>query len=123
MRREAESHASDTKRKVELINARNEAEHHCYQIEKMLKEHGDKMSAGDKAAVESAMGHVKEVAKGDDTAAIKRAVEELNQASQAMAQHLYSQAGAAGAAAGGTDGQAAQPKAEDVQDAEFEVKK
>jgi hypothetical protein len=47
-------------------------------------------------------------------------VEELNQASQAMAQHLYSQAGAT---PGGTDGQAGQPKSEDVQDAEFEVKK
>src|SRR5262245_16791576 len=121
MRREAESHASETKKKVELINARNEAEHHVYGIEKALKENADKISAGDRSAVEAAINHVKEVAKGDDTAAIKRAVEELNHASQAMTEHLDKQGpGPDGSDRGG--GGAAGGKGEDVQDAEFEVK-
>src|SRR5207245_10334602 len=66
MRKEAESHAGETKKRVELINARNEAEHHVYQIEKLLKEHGEKVSAGDKSAIEAAGAGVKEVAQGDD---------------------------------------------------------
>jgi molecular chaperone DnaK len=126
MRKEAESHAGETKHRVEVINARNEAEHHVYQIEKLLKEHGDKISASDKSAIESAVARVKEVAKGDDAAAIKREVEALNQASQAMAQHLYGQAGAGAGAGPSPDGaqEGGGPgKGEDVQDAEFEVKK
>lgn len=121
MRKEAESHASETKKRVEVINARNEAEQHVYQIEKMLKEHGDKMSASDKEAIQAAANRTKEAAKGDDAAAIKRAVEELMQASQAMAQQLYSKAQQP-AGADGQDGAAAN-KGQDVQDAEFEVKK
>jgi molecular chaperone DnaK len=117
MRRDAEAHAGETKKKVELINARNEAEHQVYAVEKALKDNAEKISAGDRSAVEAAVAQVKSVAKGDDTAAIKRAVEELTRASQAMAQHLYSQAGAQE----GGDGAAA-GKGEDVQDAEFEVK-
>jgi molecular chaperone DnaK len=117
MRRDAESHAGETKKKVELINARNEAEHQVYAVEKALKDNAEKISAGDRSAVEAAVAHVKSVAKGDDTAAIKRAVEELTQASQAMAQHLYSQAGTPESGDGAAAG-----KGEDVQDAEFEVK-
>ncbi len=117
MRKDAESHASETKKKVEIINARNEAEHQVYAVEKALKDNAEKISAGDRSAVEAAVSQVKSVAKGDDAAAIKRAVEELTRASQAMAQHLYSQA----PPQEGADGAAAS-KGEDVQDAEFEVK-
>jgi len=59
------------------------------------------------------------VAKGEDTAAIKRAVEELTQASQGLAQHLYSKTAPSGDGAAGGEAQSK----EDVQDAEFEVKK
>ncbi len=128
MRRDAESHASDDKRKRELIEARNEADNRIYQIEKLLKEHADKLSDGDKRPIQSAVERVKQAASGDDVAAIRTALSELEQASHAMAQHLYrSQEG--GAAAGGPqqapgDGQAGGGQGkDDVIDAEFEVKK
>ena len=55
MRKEAEAHAEEDKKKVELIDARNEADQIVFQIEKMLKEHGDKLAEQDKAAVQSAI--------------------------------------------------------------------
>src|SRR5262245_12847827 len=118
MKKDAESHASETKKRVDLINARNEAETRVYEIEKMLKEHEAKISEQDKAPIRAAIDRVNEAAKGEDPGAIKRSVEELMTASQAMAQHIYKQA-QAGPAAGQTPG-AGQ---DDVQDAEFEVKK
>jgi molecular chaperone DnaK len=127
MRKEAESHAAETKKRVELINARNEADAVVFQMEKLLKENEGKISEGDKAPIRSAMDRVKEAAKGEDVGAIKQAVENLHQASHAMAQHLYGQRPTAGT--GGPDGGAAPGgaapggKEEDVQDAEFEVKK
>jgi molecular chaperone DnaK len=123
MRKEAESHAAEAKQKVELINARNEAERAVYEAEKMLKEHEAKLSESDKGAIRSAVDRVKQAREGEDAAAIKRSVEELQTAFQSMAKHFYSQgqggpqpdgAQGAGAGAGGKD--------EDVQDAEFEVK-
>jgi molecular chaperone DnaK len=93
-------------------------------MEKMLKENEAKVSASDRAPINAAIEHVKETAKGEDAAAIKQAIAELHQASHAMAQHLYGQRQTAGA--GGSDGGAGAGTAgkdEDVQDAEFEVKK
>lgn len=129
MRKEAESHADDDKRKRELIDARNEADQRVYQMEKLLKDSADKISEGDKAPILAAINKVKEVQKGDDLAAIRQAIGELEQASHAMAEHLYKQQAAAGAAAGpgpeasdGSDGKGKGGK-DDVIDAEFEVKK
>jgi molecular chaperone DnaK len=133
MRREAESHAGEDKQKRELIDARNQADQMVWSIEKLLKENGDKISDSDKAPIQSAIEKVKEAQKGEDLAAIKQAVENLQQASHAMAQHLYARqqgapgGGAApGAAPGGAeasgDGHGKGGK-EDVIDAEFEVKK
>ncbi len=128
MRRDAESHAEEDKRKRELIEARNHADQVIYQIEKSLKEHGDKLAESDKAPITSAINNLKEKVKGDDAAAIKAGIEQLSQASHAMAQHLYKQASTAGA--GGEAGPApggptpSEPgKKDDVIDAEFEVKK
>jgi molecular chaperone DnaK len=130
MRRDADAHAGEDKQRRELIDARNAADQMVWQMEKLLKENADKVSATDKAPIEAAIGRVKEAAKGDDAAAIKRAVEELQQASHAMAQHLYRQQapgsgpGVPQGAAPGGDGQAGAEKGkDDVIDAEFEVKK
>ncbi|MBI3463586.1 MAG: molecular chaperone DnaK, partial [Planctomycetes bacterium] len=71
MRRDAESHASEDRQRRELAEARNQAEMTVYQMEKLLKEHGDKLSDADKQAVQSAMDKAKDKAKGDDAAAIK----------------------------------------------------
>jgi molecular chaperone DnaK len=111
MRREAESHAEDDKRKRELIDARNQADQIIYQMEKLLKDNAAKLNDADKAPIQSAIERLKQVASKDDTAAIRQAIEELQQASHAMAQHLYSQ-GQAGPGAGGA-GPGAGPSGED----------
>lgn len=135
MSREAEQHASEDKNKRELVDARNQADQHVYQIEKLLKEHGDKLPEGDKAPIRAAIEKVKQAAGKDDLAAIKQAVSELEQASHAMAQHLYGRGeggpGGPGGGPGGPggaqqqpsgDGQSKADKDSGVIDAEFEVK-
>jgi molecular chaperone DnaK len=125
MRKDAEAHAGEDRKRRELAEARNMADSRVHDMEKLLKEHADKLSEGDKSAVQSAMDKVKEEAKSDDAAAIKRAIEELEQASHALSKHLYEAAGAAQPGAAGAPGGAEEKKEEgkeDVIDAEFEVK-
>jgi molecular chaperone DnaK len=127
MKRDAESHAEEDKRKKELIDARNEADGKIYQYEKLLKDNADKIKESDKAPIQSAIEKVKSAASGEDVAAVRRAIGELDQAMQAMSQHLYSQGGPG--AAPGAPGPAGAPTGDgksakdDVIDAEFEVKK
>jgi molecular chaperone DnaK len=128
MRRDAESHAADDKKKRELAEARNQGDGLAYQMERMLKEHGEKLTDADKAPITAAIEKVRDKCKGDDASAIKQAVSELEAASHAMAQHLYKQAGPAGGPAGAGPSDDGKPKAgpankDDVIDAEFEVKK
>jgi molecular chaperone DnaK len=132
MRRDAESHADEDKRKRQLVEARNEAESRAYQLEKLIKQQGDKLKDSDKTALEAAIAKVREAAKGDDVNRIKSAVSELEAASHAMSEALYKAtagAGAAGAGAqpgGPTDGAGGagggQSADDDAIDAEFEVK-
>lgn len=125
MKRDADSHAAEDKRRRELAEAKNKASTSVYETEKMLKEHGDKLDAGSKSAIEAAMEKVKSAEKGESADEINSAVEALQQASYAMAQHMYGQAGGApGAEATGepspdADGQKSD---EGVIDAEFERK-
>jgi molecular chaperone DnaK len=125
MRHEAEAHAEEDKTKRELIDARNMADQIVWSMEKLLKDNADKITDADKAPIQSAIEKVKQAASRDDVNAIKQAIGELEQASHAMSQHLYKQAGAAPAADHGAapDGQAKEKGKEDVIDAEFEVKK
>jgi len=129
MRKDAESHSEDDRQKRELAEARNRADTLVYEIQKLLKEHGDKLNESDKQAVQQAMDTVKEKLKGNDLAAIKQSVEELQQSSHALAQHLYQKTGAAGGPAGAPGGDGAKGgaggsgKDDGVIDAEFEVKK
>ena len=131
MQRDAESHASEDKKKRELVEARNTAEQRVYQLEKLLEEHKDKLGDSDKTALRAAIDKVNEAKKSDDVAAINRAVDELSRASQAMSEHLYSAGGpGAGAGPGPGPGPSASPnggdgsqKPEDVIDVEFEEKK
>ena len=98
MKRDAELHADEDKKKRELADARNEADNTIYQIEKMLKEAGDKIDDGGQGRRSTRPSRrCKTAMKGTDLAAIKAADRRARQASQAMAQHLY---GAAGRAAG-----------------------
>ncbi len=128
MRKDAESHAGEDKRKRELIDACNMADQIIYQMEKLLKDNADKISEGDKAPIKAAIEKVKQAASGEDVAAIRRSIEELQQASHAMAEHLNKQQPGGGAGGGGAGGAGAQPSGDgkgkdDVIDAEFEVKK
>jgi len=125
MKRDAELHADEDKQKRELADARNEAEGRIHTIEKTLKDAGDKVTDADKAPIEQAIGKVREALKGTDLASLKAATSELEQVSAAMAQHLYSKAGAppAGDAGPTTPGGASKPAGDDVIDAEYEVKK
>jgi molecular chaperone DnaK len=127
MRKDAEAHADDDKKKRALIEARNEAESRAYQLEKLIKQQGDKLQDSDKTALEAAIVKVREAAKGEDAAKIKSAIGELEAASHAMSEALYKAAGAgaAGAAPGAETGASAAGGSspdDDAIDAEFEVK-
>jgi molecular chaperone DnaK len=121
MKRDAEMHASEDKQKRELADARNEADARINQIEKMLNENADKIKDSDKAPIQSAIEKLKQKASGEDTSAIRAAIDELMQATQAMSQHLYSQPSGSPSADGPAAGGGAKGK-DDVIDAEFEVK-
>jgi molecular chaperone DnaK len=127
MRKDAESHASEDKKKRELAEAKNQAESMCFQLEKLMKEHEAKLSDSDKAPMEAAIKKAREVAGGADVDKIKSAVQELEQVSHAFSRNLYERAGAAGASAAGAgaaeSSNGAEASDEDVVDAEFEVKK
>jgi molecular chaperone DnaK len=132
MRRDAEAHAEEDKRRRELAEARNEADSVVWQIEKLLKENGDKLSERDRAPIQSAIDRVKEAAKGEDVQAIRQSLSDLQAAAQAMAQHMHRQPGGPGEGHDGSGGAGGPGSGEgrggpggkdDVIDAEFEVKK
>ncbi|MBL8813390.1 MAG: molecular chaperone DnaK [Planctomycetaceae bacterium] len=120
MRKDADAHADEDKKRQDLAAAKNQASSLVYQTEKTLKEHSDKLDAGSKSAIEASIAKVKAASEGSDAAAIKSACDELMQASHALAQHMYGdKAGGqpgpeAGAKSGGSD--------DNVIDAEFEKK-
>ncbi len=125
MRRDAEENASEDKVKRDLVELRNQGEQMCFQLEKLINENEDKLQDSDKDPLNKAMEKVKEVSKGNDPAAIKSAIEELEQASHAVSKTLYESSAATteaptGDAPDGNEGDAAAD--EDVVDAEFEVK-
>lgn len=125
MRKDAESHADEDKKKRQVAELHNQGESMCFQLEKLIKEHKDKLKDSDKAALESAMAKVREAIKGEDADTMKSAIEQLEQASHAFSKTLYesTQASGAGTAdatgAAGADGK--KPEEEAI-DAEFEVK-
>ncbi len=131
MKRDADSHAAEDKKRRELAEARNTAEQRVYQLEKLLEENKEKLSESDRSALQAAIAKVNDVKKQDDVAAINQAVDELQRASQAMAEHLYAGAktppggghgpGPAPGAASPNGGAGGKP--EDVIDVEFEEKK
>ncbi len=127
--REAESHVEDDKRKKDLIEARNQADALVYQIEKNIKEFGDKIDASEKATIEDHVTRVKKALEGDDAAAIRSAQEELAKASHKLAEAMYAKTSGQQPGAGPGTGPEAGPKAaggkkdDNVVDAEFEENK
>jgi molecular chaperone DnaK len=114
MVKDAEAHAAEDKSRRELIDARNQADSLAYSVEKTVNESRDRMPAPDVSRVESAIAAAREAAKGDDLSAIRRATEELQTASHAIAEQLYKQSQADAANAAGSPGQ----KNDDVKDGE-----
>ena len=120
MRKDAESHADEDKKKQELAAAKNKASALVHQTEKTLKEHAEKLDASSKSAIEASIAKAKKSAEGSDSAAINAACQELTQASHALAQHMSGDSGA-----GQPDGTAPKSQSSDdenVIDAEFEKK-
>ena len=113
--KDAEKFAAEDKKNKEAVDVRNEAESLVYQTEKSLGELGDKISADEKAKVESACSKLKETLKGSDVEAIKADTEAVKQAFYAVAEKMYSQSGAQGA--GAQQG----PNGETVYDADYKV--
>lgn len=124
MQSDAAAHADEDKKRMELATARNEADNMCYQIEKMIKEHSDKLSDSDKQPLEAAIEKCREAAKSDDLTLIKSAVSELEQASHALSKAMYENTGTpeAASAANGVEPEQPAESADDAIDAEFEVK-
>jgi molecular chaperone DnaK len=133
MKRDAEAHAADDKKRRETIDLKNRAESFAYEIEKSLRDYGDKVSADVRSEIESALNSLKDAIKSDDGERIKKTLEALQRSSQKLGEEVYkATSGKDGApGAGGpqsapeasTDRGAAGPKKdEDVIDAEYEVK-
>ncbi|WP_042429269.1 molecular chaperone DnaK [Comamonas granuli] len=131
MVKDAELNAAEDKKKLELVQARNQGEAAVHSVNKSLSEHGDKLDAGEKSAIEAAVKALEEVLKGEDKAAIEDKTNALMAASQKLGEKMYAEAQAAQAAAGagasdaGSSASASKPADDDnVVDAEVkEVKK
>ncbi|MBR1605384.1 MAG: molecular chaperone DnaK [Alphaproteobacteria bacterium] len=120
MVKDAEANAQADKQKKELVEAKNQAEGLVHATEKTLKEHGDKISAAEKSAIESAMEDLKKAAEGEDVSAIKEKTETLMQASLKLGEAMYKQAAPeAGAQAQGAEANPSNNE-EKVVDADFE---
>ena len=125
MAKEAEAHASEDKAKREEIEARNQLDGMVYQVEKTLKEHGDKISGDEKGQVETAIADARKALEGTDAAAMNTARENLTQASHKLAEVMYKSAQTPEGAAGAGPQAEAQPngasekKDEGVIDAEY----
>ncbi len=89
MRKSAEEHADEDRKQFELVEARNQADQMCRELEKLMTEHDEKLGDADKEPLRKAIDKVREAAKGEDTQAIKSAVSELEQASHALSKVLY----------------------------------
>jgi molecular chaperone DnaK len=122
MQREAEQHAAEDKQRRELAEARNQGEHLCCQFEKLIREQGDKLTDADRQPLVRAVERVREAARGQDTAAVKAAIGELEQASHAFSQSLYGQTASQAAPQPQTEAGSHDEPSDEAIDAEFEVK-
>ena len=123
MKSDADAHKEEDQKRKELIDAKNQADSLNYATEKSMKDLGDKVDAETKGKVETEIANVKKALEGDDAAAIKKATEDLTQASHKLAEMMYSQASqqqpGAGPEAGGGEADSKKDD-DDVVDADFE---
>ncbi|MDD5726740.1 MAG: molecular chaperone DnaK [Patescibacteria group bacterium] len=122
MKKDAEVHAAEDKKRKELIETRNMAETMVYTTEKMLKEAGDKVSADDKKATEEKLEALKSLKDSEDVEAIKKAADELATVAQKVGAAMYQQQSPS-AEATGDQGHAQTPPTQDSQDANAQEEK
>jgi molecular chaperone DnaK len=103
MMQDAQEHASEDKKRRELVETRNRAEAAAHDIEKNLKEHGDKLAAADKSAIEASIADVREALKEEDAEIIKSKTDAMLQASMKMGEAMYKGMNPDAAAAGAGD--------------------
>jgi molecular chaperone DnaK len=125
MVKDAEANAESDKQKREEVDVKNQANSLTFEVEKNLKEHGDKISAEDKAKIESDLKDLKEAVEKNELETIKQKTQELTQSSMKMGEAMYKDQQSAG-----TPGEGAEqtqkgtneetPKDDDVIDADFE---
>ena len=123
MRKDAEVHAEEDRKRRELIEVRNNADNTVYAAEKALREFGDKVPAETRSEVEAKVAEVKKVAESEDVAAIKSATEALGQSIQKIGASVYQGQNTAGAGGDGASGTGTNPNPETGPDVvEGEVK-
>jgi len=125
MVKEAEVHAGEDRAKREEVELRNQADHMIHQAEKVMKDNDAKIPADLKAEVTTKLEALRAAAKGSDAGALRKQMDEFNEALQKIGQHIYQEAGAkTGGGSDGSDGTAhaagePQKKEEDVVDADY----
>ena len=124
MVKDAEAHAAEDKKQLEIVTSRNQLDSLLHSVQKSLKEYGDKLTADEKAKIEAAVKDAEEAMKSEDKERIDAKAQALAQASQKLGEKMYAEAQQAPGAQEGGDAKASKPADEaDVVDAEFtEVK-
>lgn len=124
MVKDAEAHAEEDKKALELVNSRNQCDAMIHSVRKSLTEHGDKLESGEKSGIEAALKDAEEALKSGDKAAIDAKTQALTEASHKLAEKMYAQEQAQSGqqtGAGTTSGQPGEKPVEgEVVDAEFE---
>ncbi|MBN1944010.1 MAG: molecular chaperone DnaK [Phycisphaerae bacterium] len=130
MKKDAEAHAEEDKKRREVIDLKNRGDAMVYNVRKTLNEAGEKVSPEDRGNIESAASALEEALKGEDAEAIKRTTQTLEQASHKLAEAMYKHASANAAPGPGPQPGGPAPETgeqkkggdDDVIDAEYEVK-
>src|SRR5207248_2371372 len=103
MKRDAEAHAAEDKKRRELIDLKNHADALVYQTEKSLRDYGEKVGGDVRGTIEGALNSLKDALKGDDADAIKKTMDNLTQASHKLAEEMYKGTAAQGAPGAGPE--------------------
>lgn len=123
MRKEAELHAEEDKRRKQLVEARNHADNLIYQTEKMLRENADKIDSEKKQQIDTKLSDLRSKVTGDDVEGIQKMIQEVEELIQQVGASMYQQpggeAGQAGSQPGSEQGGDSQPGNDDVVDGEF----
>jgi molecular chaperone DnaK len=106
MVKDAQSHATEDKKKRELVEVRNEADNRIYSIEKLLNEHGDKISEQDRNKIKEEIEAARKAMQGNDPDAIRTATQNLVRASQKIGEEMYKRTASSAAGASEGDGPA-----------------